>query len=163
MLVVARSLRELSFSSLMKIYEESNRENAATLWPDVPAERALAMAEEEFYHYLCDIFFITPHAFYAIWIENGEYVSALRLDPYRDGMLLEALETSPSCRRKGFGEKLLRSVLSHTHGRIYAHVHKSNIASLKLHKKCGFQKICDHAVYIDGSIDSKSCTLCYEV
>ena len=162
MLVIARSLRELSFASLMKIYEEGNRENTAALWPDVPAERALQMAEEEFYHYLRDIFYTTAHALYAIWNENGEYVSALRLEPYRDGMLLEALETSPGCRRKGFGERLLRSVLSQTNGKIYSHVHKSNAASLQLHQKCGFQRICDHAVYIDGSVDSKSCTLCYE-
>lgn len=162
MLIIARTLRELSFSSLMEVYEEGNRENAAARWPDAPEERALQLAEDEFYHYLREVFFTTAHACYAVWSENGEYVSALRLEPYRDGMLLAALETAPDHRKKGYAEQLVSSVISRFGGKIYSHVLKSNVLSLQLHKKCGFRRISEHAIYIDGSVNSKACTLCYD-
>ncbi len=58
-------------------------------------------------------FFQIPGAQYWIWEEEGRYVSCLRLKPDRDGLLLEALETRPDCRRRGFGKQLILSVLSH--------------------------------------------------
>lgn len=163
MLIIARRLSALSFSALMDVYEEGNRENAAQIWPDMPPEQALQMAEQEFYQYLREVFFPTPGAVYAIWEEQGQYLSALRLEPYRDGLLLEALETAPSHRRHRYGEKLLMAVLREFPGKkIYSHVHKRNLPSLKIHLKCGFQRISEQAAYIDGSVNSRCCTLCYQ-
>lgn len=163
MLLIARKLSEISFSSLMAVYEEGNREKARENWPELPPDFALQLAEQEFYQYLREVFFQTPDAVYGIWEEQGIYISAMRLEPYRDGLLLEALETAPAQRRKGFAEQLLCSVLEEKkHVKIYSHVHKSNLPSLKLHEKWGFRRIQEMAVYIDGSVNQKCCTFCYE-
>ena len=66
--------------------------------PDEPPERALHLAEEDSRRFL-EGFFQIPGAQYWIWEEEGRYVSCLRLKPDRDGLLLEALETRPDCRR----------------------------------------------------------------
>lgn len=163
MLIVAKKLKELAFGKLMEVYIEGNLENGQELWPDEPKNRQLALAEQEFYQYLQQVFFKTDGAQYLIWEENGRYVSALRLEPYRDGLLLEALETAPDLRRKGYAAKLILAALEHAAGaKIYAHVHKRNVPSLRTHEKCGFVKILDYAVYADGSVNDRCFTLCHE-
>lgn len=163
MLLLIKKLRDLRFSSLMAVYEEGNRENAAEFFPGESPERQLALAEQEFYSYLAQVFFPTPGALYALWEEDGEYVSALRLEPYRDGLLLEALETAPGQRRKGYALKLVHAVQERFAGRkLYSHVGKLNEASLKTHEKCGFRRIQEYAVYIDGSVNNRCCTLLFE-
>jgi len=163
MLVVATSLRELSFSRLMEVYIEGNMEKAQSFWPDLPEGQGLLYAEQEFYQYLQEGFFVYPGAVYCIWEVQGRYVSALRLEPYEDGLLLEALETAPDFRRKGYAEKLMREVLARWMGiKIYAHVDKRNIASLNIHCRCGFERIKEYAVYIDGSVNERCCTLVHK-
>ena len=161
MLIVANRLREITFGKLMDIYQEGNLENGRERWPNETAERQLALAEEDFRQYLRECFFPTPGAVYFVWQENGQYVSALRLEPYQDGLLLEALETRPTMRRKGFAAKLIKEMLlTLPKGTIvYSHVSKRNFASLKTHEVCGFEKMLDYAVYADGSVLRNSCTL----
>ncbi len=161
MLIVAKSMKEISFSRLMEVYAEGCEENGREFWPEETPERQIALAEQGFYDYLTDVFFKTEGAVYAIWQSEGRHVSALRLEPYRDGLLLEALETAPSCRRRGFAGALMKAVLERYDGiRIYSHVGKKNIASLRTHESRGFKKILDYAVYIDGSVNERCCTLC---
>lgn len=160
MLYWAYKLQDLDFRQLMEVYEEGNLENAEIFYSDAPQNQWLRLAEEAFYQYLRDTFFRTPEAVYAIWIEDGRYVSALRLEPYRDGLLLEALETDPRHRDKGYAAALVCAVLKELKGkRVYSHVGKRNGASLAVHEKCGFYRISDTAAYIDGSVDSKAYTL----
>lgn len=162
MLKLATSQKDISFSSLMDIYIEGNLENGEDRWPDLPEDRRLLLAEQDFYDYLHETFFHTPGAIYAIWEEAGKYLSALRLEPYKDGLLLEALETAPGQRRRGYAEKLIRAVQHRTGGtKIYSHVHKSNVPSLMIHEKCGFRRIMEYAVYIDGSFNHRCCTMIY--
>lgn len=165
MLILARSLRELRFGELMSVYSESNMESTSD-WPDLPAAFALQLAEQDLYQYLLDVFFPTPGAICALWEEEGKYVSALRLEPYRDGLLLEALETAPGHRRKSYAASLIQAVQNHLRQqgpvRLYSHVSKRNTASLKTHEKCGFSVISDHAVYINGSVDYRCCTMLYK-
>ena len=155
------SFRELDFSALMAVYEEGNRENAADRYPEESGYRGLALAEADFHQYLRECFFPTPGAFYCVWVEKGCYISALRMEPYQDGLLLEALETRPDMRRKGFAAQLIGSVLKSLPGgtKVYSHVSKRNVASLKTHAACGFEKILDRAVYADGSVLRGSVTL----
>ena len=163
MLIVCEKLKDLSFSQLMMVYEEGNRENAEAFWPDMEEGQRMIRAEQEFYQYLREIFFPTEHARYYVWEENGNYVSALRLEPYRDGMLLEALETHPEYRRMGYAASLIWAVQEvSSDAKIYSHVSKRNKASLKTHEKCGFHRIAENAIYADGSVTSRSCTLCWE-
>lgn len=162
-LIIAKSLKELSFSQLMQVYAEGNLENGREFWPDETEQRQMMLAEQEFYNYLSQVFFHTEDAVYMVWEEQGKYVSALRLEPYRDGLLLEALETAPSERSKGYAGMLIRAALEqYGDKKIYSHISKGNIASRRTHEACGFQKILDHAVYADGSVLHSSVTYCHE-
>lgn len=161
MLLLATKLQELNFSQLMAVYEEGNRENAQLFFPDLSEGQRMIQAEQSFYEYLREGFFPVPGAVYALWIEHGKYVSALRLEPYEDGLLLEALETEPTQRGKGYAEQLIRAVQGQFSEKIYSHVSKKNAASLAVHEKCGFRQVLDYAKYIDGSVSRTAVTLCY--
>ena len=162
MLKVVRSLKELDFSKLMDVYMEGNLENGKDNYPQLSPELQLLQAEQDFYAFLRE-FFTAQGAVYAIWESNGRYISALRLEPYRDGYLLEALETAPALRRRGYGKQLILAALEAVCGEmgrpVYSHVHKKNAASLAVHAACGFERILEHAVYIDGSVTQRCCTL----
>lgn len=163
MLHIIKSIRELNFGALMSVYAEGNLENGQDRWPEEPPMRQLQLAEEGFYEYLRYDFFDAPGSFYAVWEEKGKWVSALRMEPFQDGMLLEALETAPEHRGNGYAENLIRSVLDRLEPcKVYSHVGKTNAASLRVHEKCGFCRISERAVYIDGSVNAYCCTLLYE-
>ncbi len=160
MLRIVRHLGKLPFGSLMEVYREGNEENGLDCWPEASPERRLAMAEERFYQYLREVFFTTPGAAYALWEVEGRPVSALRLEPYRDGLLIEAVETLPALRLRGYAKQLLLAVLEQYRGnKLYSHVGKLNEPSLGLHQSCGFQRVLEYAVYIDGSVNSRCCTM----
>ena len=164
MLHIAKKMKGLDFASLMEVYEESNRENGEELWPELPEGLQILRAEQAFHQYLRECFFVTPEAVYCIWQENGRYVSALRLEPYQDGLLLEALETAPDFRHRGYACCLLEAVLQQFGDqKIYSHVSKRNTASLRTHEKCGFRRMADHAVYADGSYMTNHVTFCSKV
>ncbi len=149
MLYIAHNLRELSFRKLMDVYVEANRENGAWLAPQEPEDRQLQIGEDDFYSFLHDVFFKRDGVCCAMWVVDGTYVSALRLEPYRDGLLLEALETAPDCRRRGYARSLIQAVqgwLSQCGSvRLYSHVGKQNEASMRVHLQCGFRVIGDSA------------------
>lgn len=155
MLYLAKTLKQLQFGKLMEVYLEGNLEKAA--------EAGLLQAEQDFYQYLKECFFPTDGAVYAIWEENGEYISALRLEPYKDGLLLAALETAPAFRRNGYARKLMEAVLeAFAEHNIYSHISKGNLPSLSLHEACGFRKIAESAVYLDGSVNARAVTLLHQ-
>lgn len=165
MLILAESLKDVPFGELMAVYEGTNRENARRKY-GYPDGFSLRQEEADFYQYLREIFFRTPGAVYALWEAQGHCVSALRLEPYRDGWIVSALETAPEQRRKGYAALLIRNVqllcADRGVGKLYSHVDKHNGASLGVHKKCGFRVASDHAAYLDGSVDSRSFTLVFE-
>lgn len=167
MLRIYKEFSNLDFGELMTVYSQSNQENAAEYYPDLQESLAMLCTEQDFLAYLTDVFFRTEGVFYAVWEQNGVYVSALRMEPYRDGYLLAALETNPFHRRNGYATALLKAVLAYIHEReihtVYSHVSKRNTASLRTHITCGFQRILEHAVYIDGSVRQDSCTMCYKI
>lgn len=166
MLCIARNPGQLSFGKLMEVYREANQEHGREIAPGEPEERQIALSEQDFYAYLHDSFFTRPDAVYCILEENKRYVSALRLEPYMDGLLLEALETAPNQRQKGYAVQLIQAAqqMLEQQGsvRIYSHVSKKNNPSLKAHFHCGFEIIRDYAAYIDGSVNDRAYTLRYE-
>lgn len=166
MLTVIRSLRELHFGRLMDVYAQTNREVGRERWPMEPENHSIALAEQDFYNYLSACFFRTPGAVYCVWQESGRYVSTLRLEPWRDGLLLEGLETAPERRNHGYACILIRAVQARLREqgavKVYSHISKRNIVSIAVHEKCGFRKLHDYAVYADGSVDSRSGTYIYE-
>ncbi len=167
MLKLITKLSELDTEQLMKVYFEGNLENGRELFPEENPQTQRHLAEDRFIEYLREDFFQSPNAVYALWAPEGRYVSALRLEPYRDGLLLEALETAPDERRSGYALALTAAVLEHLRAsgcrKVYSHVSKRNIPSLKLHEKCGFLRASDSAVYIDGTVTQNSFTLCYDL
>jgi len=163
LLTVIKSMGQLNFGALMQVYAESNRENAEERYPRETEGSGVRLAEQDFYQYLRECFFPTQGAFYAVWSRGGRYFSALRMEPYRDGFLLEALETAPEERQKGYAAELIRAVLFTMPGqKIYSHIHKKNLASIRTHEKCGFRKILDYAVYADGSVLRNSITVIFD-
>lgn len=154
MLISADAFEKLNFSELMEVYVEGNVENGAYFWPEETPERQMELAVEKFRSYLQEGFYGTAHGTYWIWTEDGRYVSALRLEQHPEGLLMEALETRPDCRKKGYGKKLILAVLEQLPAgtRVYSHVNKENAPSLATHSSCGFSKAFDYAVGSDGEI-----------
>ena len=166
MLKIVNSMNQLDFSKLMYVYSEGNTQNGAELYPHLTIESQIREAELDFYRYLNDIFFRIADAFYAVLESNNHYLAALRMEPYRDGWILCALETTPSERNRGHAAELINSVKNHLledgDAKIYSHVSKRNLASLAVHRKCGFKILLDYAAYLDGSVLHNSYTLVYD-
>ena len=93
MLQVIKSIQEIRFSQIMSVYAESNICYGNKEYPQLSEGLRLLSAEQDFYAYLRD-FFYTTGAFYAVWCVDGQYRSALRMEPYHDGYLLAGLETA---------------------------------------------------------------------
>ena len=163
MLQVFHSMKELSFSQLMDVYEESNSLNGSEIYHNLSQFEQLHEAEQDFFNYLTSVFFRQEDSFYAVWDAGKKYTSALRIEPYLDGVLLCGLETAPGERRKGYAYALLTSLIEYLQeqgsGIIYSHVSKKNVSSLNVHFKTGFQIIKEYAVYSDGSVVNNCYTL----
>ena len=156
MLLVCTSRNQLDFGQLMEVYLESNSASGAEYYPHLDVNLQRLEAEQDFYLFLNE-FFYADHGMYFIWVLDGRYKAALRLQPYKDGFLLSGLETAPDSRKIGIAKNLMTNVLRYMTSinacKIYSHIHKKNIASLHTHLSCGFEKFYDYASYIDGSID----------
>lgn len=98
-----------------EIYSEVSMENTAD-------------KHSEFTYYVLDV--------------DGQWVSALRLTKIDDFYYMEALETAPKYRRKGYAAVLIREVISYLNQfgpvKVRSCVNKKNAASLAAHRKCGF-------------------------
>ena len=146
MLMTAKSMKELNFGKIMDVYTDSFKGRNE---------------QEDFYLYLLD-FFKGLDARYYIWEVDDEYFVVLRMEVYKDGFLLSGLHTKKRDRNRGFAKLLLKAVCDLYDMPVYSHVDKRNIPSMRTHLSCGFQKILDYAVFIDGSVSWNSCTLCYK-
>ena len=164
MLLIAKSLRELDFRQFMDVYEEENRQTARERYPHLPEGQGLGEAEQDFYAFLKEGFFTSSDAFCSVWKVAGQYVSALRMERYRDGWLLEAVETKSNCRRHGYAAALMKETFAYLQmGKVYSHIHKKNLSSKKLHENLGFLHIADYAVFIDGSVNDRYNTYLLEL
>lgn len=161
MLRVFHRFREMDFEKLMAVYQEGNLENAQAFFPNDLPEVQLNKAQDAFAEYLREDFFRVKGAFYAVWEAENRYISALRMEPFEDGLLLEALETMPGYRRKGYAAKIICAVLKALPAgtTVYSHVHKRNTASLATHRHCGFQEALEYARYVDGTVSRYACTM----
>lgn len=151
MLRVIRCMADLPFGNLMNVYAQSNFERGFQ-WPDEPAERRIALAEQEFYAYLRQCFFTLPDSRYFLWEEQGRVVSAVRCEGFGNGVLLTALETDPAYRCKGYATALLKASLQYLKkGDVYVHIRRDNLASVSIHLRVGFTKVKTGARMLDGS------------
>ena len=136
---------DLDERKLMDVYSESNYENTDYFFPgETDKTAAVRKVEAGFLNYLKEDFFNMTDAAYWILEINGVWVSALRTCRVQKRLYyLEALETSPDHRRKGYGAILLSGVADSLKKdgpfRLCSCVSKRNIASLRTHEKSGFQ------------------------
>ena len=161
MLQMIHTIEGLRFFELMRVYLEGNQNAALLNYPTMDKNAALVQAEQDFFQYLSDVFFQTPGAFYAVWKVSDQYICALRMEPYEDGLLLEGLETAPEMRNRGYATKLMMETLRNIVLPVYSHVSKDNISSLSVHSKCGFVEYLNYAKCIDGVVNKEMLTLRY--
>ncbi len=153
---------------LMSLYAEGNRENADYFYPEMEdREAAVRQAEKDFLHDLENDFFTCPGRTYWVLEEQHEWVSAVRLYQLKpDFYYLEALETHPAYRKKGYASKLLREVICALRKKgafqLCDCVSKKNIASLRTHERCGFQIVSDEGFdYLRNESDERFLGLAY--
>ena len=155
MLKIVTKLSELNISQLKLVYEETINCLAKSTYADLHDNLQILNAEQDFYSDV-NAFFCVKGAEYAVWVAEGRYISAIRLEPVDDGYLLTSFETIPAARGKGIGKKLLSAVVEHVahleETCIYSHVDEMNLPSLKVHLYCGFQSLGKPAVFVDGSV-----------
>ena len=156
MLKLIRSMAHLDVEQLLSVYAESNAKSGQ-----------LRKGEDTFLSYLREDFFTEKDTVYAVWSDGNAYLSALRLEPYKDGFLIAGLETAPNVRRQGYAFSLLSGVIAHLResgcGAVYSHVKKNNTVSISIHRKSGFQTISDTATLLDGTVTTAYTTMCYRI
>ena len=160
MLIRITEYQKVDNRKLMDVYSESNYENTDYFYPDEKDKNvAVQRVEEGFLDYLKNDFFNKTDATYWILEIDDAWVSALRTCRIQEGLYyLEALETRPDQRRKGYGVKLLSSVADSLKEdgpfRLCSCVSKKNIASLMTHKKSGFQIVSEEGYdYLNKEAD----------
>lgn len=163
MLHIYRRASDINIAELMKVYAQSNSETGKMNYPNESEGLQIMLAEQDLYSYLREEFFTTPNAYYFVLSRNGKYVCAARAEPHMDGYLVEGIETRQDERRKGYAAQLLSALVKHinadTDTAVYSHVKKSNVASLALHRSCGFGVLADSALLIDGTVSRAFVTM----
>lgn len=147
-LIFTDKASDVDLEKLMDIYEQSNWENLS-MAKSIIGKNSDKFDENYLYQvvrkshkaYISDDFLKNHRNKLAVLIDDGEYLSALRLFYKGDYYLLEALETNPKHRRSGYGERLVREVITllDKGSVIKSEVAISNEKSLKLHKKVGYK------------------------
>lgn len=160
--------KEIDERRLMDLYAEGNLENADYFYPDTADKRqAIEKVERDFLNYIETEFFSSPGNAYWILEENAVWVSALRLYTIDAGFYyMEALETHPDFRLRGYASKLLAGVIEELKKqgpfRLCDCVSKKNIASLKTHEKCGFLIVSDQGMdYLSNEVCDKDYSMEY--
>lgn len=153
---------------LMDLYQEGNRENCLYFHPDKAIEDSISEIEDNFMNYLKE-FYSKPGNWYYILEKDGTWISALRLSHVEGNIFyIEAVETHPEYRKKGFAAELLTELISEmkkqkSSFRLCDCVSHKNTASLALHKKCGFQIVSEAGYdYLRGETDKGCYGLQYE-
>lgn len=164
MLKVFDRYEDIDFRQLMNVYAQLNYTEGKVKYPKLFENLQILYAEQDFFDFL-QSFLAIKNAKYFVWVQHGRYVAALRMEPYMDGYLLEAVETMPDVRRRGHATNLINAAISYMRdtspGKIYSHVENDNEASLLVHHKCGFVILSEDAVYIDGTYHNNAYTLIY--
>jgi len=144
MLLKITSFEQLDRRKLMDLYAEGNLENTEYFFPEIADKtEAVKKVEEGFCAFLRDEFFKTEGNAYRVLEQDGVWVCACRLNRIEPGLyFLEALETHPDHRRKGYAVRLLTELTDALKAegpfRLCDCVSKKNEASIRTHVKAGF-------------------------
>lgn len=157
MLLITQEIIAINYSQLMHVYEESIQLNGRKTYPRSSPVKQVFFSEQDLYSYLR--FALGSGCWLAVWVESGCYQSAVRLEPYKDGLLVTALETARNVRNKGYAQTLMNAVLQNFSAvKIYAHIYADNKISIHLHEKLGFKQIKKTAEFLDGTVTSDAYT-----
>lgn len=166
MLLKLTELADCAVPKLMDIYAEGSRENAEYFYPELPPSEGIAKEEQKFVRMLRETFFSKPENELFIWETEGQWVAALRLTRMDGFYYLEALETKPDQRKKGYGKALLEALCKELAARgpvmIRDCVAKRNEASLRAHLSAGFVIDRDPGIeYPGGAADARCFGMLY--
>ena len=156
---------DLDYAQLDQVYLESSLENASSWHPELTPEDALAKYERGHHAYLENEFF--PQGGMLMLLKQEHYVCALRLYPLEaDRFYIEALETRPDARNRGYAKMLLQEMTLYLTERscvctVRSHVSKRNLASLRAHASAGFHAETDY-VMEDGVRDGSRVSLLWD-
>lgn len=143
MLKFARDVKDIRITDLMAVYSLRD-----------------SYSEMQIFYLDLLSFFEEPLAVYALWEEGDRYCAALRLEPYGDGLLVAGLETHPDMRNRGYATMLLSAAVREANSKLYSHVDRHNLTSVRVHEKCGFKAVLDYAVCLDGGVSQRAITMC---
>ena len=167
MLFVIQSPEELDVPKILAIYRESSLENCQGMYPAETAAASLEQYEAGYAGFMREEFFAQPGRLWMVEIADGLWVSALQLLPFEgpNTWRIEALETHPDHRRRGYAARLLAETiryLEETHGAVtlLSDVGKRNTASLRTHLRGGFVREKETWTE-DGVTNERRCTMAY--
>lgn len=149
-IVITNDIDRIDFEKLMDIYEESNCENIQKAYKIADGlddfyekEKIYKIYKDSYISYLKNEFLANKENYLVILKDKDVYLSGLRLHYRKDYYLIEALETNPNFRNKGYGERLVRDLLKEFKDKTVfrSEVSISNEKSLGLHKKVGFKVV----------------------
>ena len=147
MLLVFTGAEGLDGEAFSGVYRGSALENCRGMYPDEPTDQgALARYEGDHLAYMAGPFWEEGGVLLVLAGEDGRYLAAVRLYPGTGAgcWQMEALETRPGERRKGYGLELLRQTQGWLEraggGTLLSHVGRGNLASLGAHQAAGFRR-----------------------
>lgn len=157
MLLIADKIENIEISRLFTVYSETIS-SMKQEYGAFRGEYAFIISLQEFLS--------SENAYLGIWCVDGIYMSAVRLEPYRDGYILSCLESAPEHRNCGAAKAIITEMINFANDRgflpLYSHIHKSNLASIKAFTHCGFEITGKPAVFLDGSVYASYHTLYYK-
>ena len=166
MLRIITTIKELNFRKLCRVYADELLCVGKRQYPTLNENMQILEAEQDFYQDTRE-FFRVKGAFYAVLEAEECYYTVLRAEPYADGFLLAGLQTEYTVRKRGYASDLIAQTLSYLFGqgicKVYSHIRKDNLPSIRCHMKNGFAPIADNARYLDGSVDNHCSTYLKEL
>lgn len=167
MLKIITSYEQIKKRQYMDIYARSNLENTDYFFPHIKDKKlALQEAERSHLNYL-KTEFLNGQNFCAVWMEQERWLSAMRVYAIEENRYyIEALETRPAQRGKGYVTRLLCETILFLKERgcftLSSCVSKRNFASLKAHQNAGFRIVSDPGFdYLQNRSDEMSYGLTY--
>lgn len=135
MLKIITQIDEDVISKLLSVYSESMDDMKRNFVSDTEMSRAYATFLRNFVK--------KPNQLIIVEVFDEEWVSALRaIEAMKGHWFLEAMETKPDERKKGFGKELLRHTIGYLKvlgmSEITCTISQNNHKSQALHGKCGF-------------------------
>lgn len=135
MLNIVTQIDENTIRRLLSVYSESMNDMKINFASDAEMYAA--------YTSFLRGFVKNPKQLIIVEESNDEWVSALRaIETIEGHWFLEAVETKPEKRKKGFGKDLLRHTIGYLinigMAELTCTISKNNFKSQALHEKCGF-------------------------